>query len=128
LLVTPNLKEAEALTGLSVQTEKEMERAAMEIHGLGPRYVLVKGGHLEGDAALDLLVGGSKTQRFRKPRVQGRRLHGAGCVFSAAITAGLASGLNVEQAVRKAKGFVHRAIQSAVSVGKGRQLLNLTSD
>ncbi len=127
LLVTPNLKEAEALTGLSVQTEKEMERAAMEIHSLGPRYVLVKGGHLDGDVALDLLVGGSKTQRFRKPRVQGRRLHGAGCVYSAAITAGLASGLTVEQAVRKAKRFVHQAILFAVPIGKGRQLLNLTS-
>ncbi len=126
-LVTPNLQEAEALTGLSVQTEKEMERAAIEIHSLGPRYVLVKGGHLEGDVALDLLVGGSKIHRFRKPRLPGRRLHGAGCVFSAAITAGLAAGLNVEQAVRKAKRFSHQAIQSAVAIGKGRQLLNLTS-
>ena len=128
LLVTPNLKEAEALTGLSVRTEKEMERAAMEIHAMGPRYVLIKGGHLEGDAALDLLVGDSKIQRFRKARVRNRRLHGAGCVFSAAITAGLAAGLTVQQAVRKAKGFVHRAIRSSVSIGHGRQLLNLTSD
>ncbi len=127
-LVTPNLKEAEALTGLSVRTEKEMERAAIEIHAMGPRYVLVKGGHLEDEAAVDLLVGGSKTLRFRKPRVQDRRLHGAGCIFSAAITAGLAAGLTVEQAVRKAKNFVHQAIQSAVLIGKGRQVLNLTSD
>jgi hydroxymethylpyrimidine kinase/phosphomethylpyrimidine kinase len=127
LLVTPNLKEAEALTGLSVRTEKEMERAAIEIHAMGPRYVLVKGGHLEDEAAVDLLVGGSKTLRFRKPRVQDRRLHGAGCIFSAAITAGLAAGLTVEQAVRKAKNFVHRAIRSAVLIGKGRQVLNLTS-
>jgi len=127
-LVTPNLKEAEALTGLSVRTEKEMERAAIEIHAMGPRYVLVKGGHLEDEAAVDLLVEGSKPLRFRKPRVQNRRLHGAGCIFSAAITAGLASGLTVEQAVRKAKNFTHRAIRSAVLIGKGRQVLNLTSD
>jgi len=128
LLVTPNLKEAEALTGLSVRTEKEMERAGMEIHAMGPRYVLVKGGHLESDAALDLLVGDSGTQRFRRARVGGRRLHGAGCVLSAAITAGLASGLKVPQAVRKAKGFVHQAIRTSGSVGHGRHLLNLTSD
>lgn len=128
LLVTPNLKEAEALTGLSVRTEKEMERAARVIRALGPRYVLVKGGHLEGGAALDLLMGASKTQRFKKPRIQGRNLHGAGCVFSAAITAGLAGGLSVEQATRKAKSFVHQAIQSAESIGHGRQLLNLTSE
>lgn len=128
LVVTPNLKEAEALTGLSVRTEKEMERAGMEIHAMGPRYVLVKGGHLESDDALDLLIGDSGTQRFRRARVRGRRLHGAGCVLSAAITAGLAAGLNVPQAVRKAKGFVHQAIRTSLSVGHGRQLLNLTSD
>ncbi|MBI3995046.1 MAG: bifunctional hydroxymethylpyrimidine kinase/phosphomethylpyrimidine kinase [Nitrospirae bacterium] len=128
LLVTPNLQEAEALTGLSVRTEKEMEHTAKEIRAMGPRYVLVKGGHLEGNAALDLLAGRSGIQRFRKPHVPGRRLHGAGCVYSAAITAGLAAGLNVEQSIRKAKGLVYRAIRSAVSVGQGRQLLNLTSD
>jgi len=127
-LVTPNLKEAEALTGLSVRTEKEMERAGKEIHAMGPRFVLVKGGHLEAEAAVDLLVGGSKTLRFRKPRVPDRRLHGAGCIFSAAITAGLAAGLTVEGSVRKAKAFVHQAIRSAVLIGKGRQVLNLTLD
>lgn len=128
LLVTPNLKEAEALAGLSVRTEKEMERAAMEIRALGPRYVLVKGGHLEGGPALDLLVGASKPQRFSRPRIQHRRLHGAGCVLAAAVTAGLAGGLSVEQAVRRAKVFVHRAINSATTIGHGRQLLNLTAE
>lgn len=127
-VVTPNLKEAEALTGLSVRTEKEMERAGMEIHAMGPRYVLIKGGHLEGDDALDLLVGESGIQRFRKARIRGRRLHGTGCVLSAAITAGLAVGLNVPQAVRKAKAFVHKAIRSSVTAGHGRQILNFTPD
>jgi hydroxymethylpyrimidine/phosphomethylpyrimidine kinase len=128
LLVTPNLKEAEALSGMSARTEKEMERAALEIQALGPRYVLVKGGHLEGGDAVDVLVGGSKPRRFRKPRIPSRRLHGAGCIYSAAITAGLAGGLSIESSVRKAKTLVHHAIRSAASVGQGRQLLNLSID
>ncbi|MBI3609288.1 MAG: bifunctional hydroxymethylpyrimidine kinase/phosphomethylpyrimidine kinase [Nitrospirae bacterium] len=127
LLVTPNLKEAEALTGMSVQTEKEMERAALEIQAMGPQYVLIKGGHLKG-SAVDLLFGEGEIRPFRKPRVQAKRLHGAGCILSAAITAGLAAGSGVERAVEKAKGFVHRAIRTAAMPGHGRHLLNLTSN
>ncbi|HEY4485234.1 MAG TPA: bifunctional hydroxymethylpyrimidine kinase/phosphomethylpyrimidine kinase [Nitrospiria bacterium] len=124
-LVTPNLGEAEALTGISIRTEKDILRAANEIRGMGARYVLVKGGHADGPA-MDILVGPSLVRRFSKPRVRDVRLHGAGCVLSAAITAGLAQGLGPEAAVRRAKNFVHQAIRTSAAVGRGRRVLNLS--
>ena len=123
-LLTPNVGEAEALTGLSIRTEEDMERAGHQIKLMGPRYVLEKGGHLKG-AALDLLVGGTEVRRFVKPRVRGKRLHGAGCILSASITAGLARGLKITDAVREAKDFVHEAIRSATRIGKGRHVLDV---
>ena len=122
LLITPNLSEAEALTGLSVQSEKAMRKAALEIQAMGPRYVLIKGGHLDGPA-LDLLVGDDKVRRYQKDRIPDCLPHGAGCVLSAAITAGLASGLEVDVAIQKAKAFVYKAIRAASTIGKGRQVL-----
>lgn len=126
-MITPNLHDAEVLVGWPIENEKEMKKAALEIKAMGPRYVLIKGGHLEGPA-VDLLIGGGRpAQAFRKPRIRDRHLQGAGCVLSAAITAGLAQGLSAESSVRKAKAFVHAAIQSAIAIGHGRQLLNLRS-
>lgn len=123
-LLTPNLAEAEALTGLSVRTEKEMERAGREIKGMGPKHVLIKGGHLEGPA-VDILVGGRKPKRYQAQRIHGKRPHGAGCAYSAGITAGLARGMALDRAVAQAKAHVHRAIRSSQALGKGRHLLDL---
>jgi hydroxymethylpyrimidine/phosphomethylpyrimidine kinase len=123
-LVTPNIYEAERLTGMTVRTERDMERAAQEIQGLGPGSVLVKGGHLEGPA-VDVLYDGAKIAFFRKPRLGQRRVHGAGCVLSSAIVAGLAKGLALPKAVQQAKAFVFKAIREAVPVGQGRLPLHL---
>src|SRR5688500_11629199 len=89
LVVTPNLPEAEALTGMPVTTRAEMEEAARRIHAMGPRNVLVKGGHLKGEA-VDLLWTGRALTAFSAPRIDSTNTHGTGCTLSAAIAAGLA--------------------------------------
>jgi hydroxymethylpyrimidine/phosphomethylpyrimidine kinase len=118
LLVTPNLPEAEALAGVPVQTRGDMEEAARRIHALGPRYVLVKGGHLKGDA-LDLLWNGREMTAFSVPRVESPNTHGTGCTFSAAITAGLSRGQALGDSVRAAKAYVTKAIREGFSLGRG---------
>jgi len=118
LVVTPNLAEAGVLAGIPVGTRPEMEEAARRIHALGPRHVLVKGGHLAGDA-VDLLWDGRAFQAFTAPRVDSPSTHGTGCTFSAAIAAGLARGRPLAEAVREAKAYVTRAIQEGFRLGRG---------
>jgi hydroxymethylpyrimidine/phosphomethylpyrimidine kinase len=119
LLVTPNLPEAETLAGLAVSDRKEMEEAARRIHALGPRYVLVKGGHLKGEEALDLLWNGRELRAFSAPRVDSPNTHGTGCTFSAAIAAGLARGQAIPDAIREAKAYVTKAIVEGFQGGRG---------
>ena len=111
-LVTPNLHEAEVLTGRAVTTVAEMREAARALVALGARAALVKGGHLAGDA-VDVLYDGRGFRELDAPRREGRRLHGTGCVLSAAITAGLARGSDLAEAVAEAKRHVTRAIEAA---------------
>jgi hydroxymethylpyrimidine/phosphomethylpyrimidine kinase len=118
LVVTPNLHEAAALIDRKVETLAEMEDAARALHARGPRYVVVKGGHLEG-AAVDVVFDGTRIERLEAPRIETRHTHGTGCVFSAAITAGLARGADAREAIRDAKAFITRAIQSALPLGSG---------
>ena len=118
LIVTPNLHEAAALVDRKVETFREMEDAAQALHALGPRYVVVKGGHLAG-AAVDLVFDGSRVVRLEASRIETRHTHGTGCVFSAAIAAGLARGAAVPQAIRDAKTFITEAIREALSLGSG---------
>jgi hydroxymethylpyrimidine/phosphomethylpyrimidine kinase len=118
LVVTPNLPEAEALAGIPVSDRKEMEEAARRIHALGPRYVLVKGGHLKGDA-VDLLWNGRELRAFSAPRVDSPNTHGTGCTFSAAIAAGLARGQAIPDAIREAKAYVTKAIAEGFQGGRG---------
>jgi len=122
-LATPNLREAELLTGARIATPAEMAAAARAIVALGARAALVKGGALEGDA-IDVLFDGSGIREFRAPRVGGRRVHGAGCTLSAAIAAGLALGRPLERAIADAKAFVTRAIETAPRIGHGASPLN----
>jgi len=110
-LVTPNLHEAEVLTGRAVTTVAEMREAARALVALGARAALVKGGHLAGDA-VDVLYDGRGFRELGAPRQEGRRLHGTGCVLSAAITAGLARGSDLAEAVAEAKRFVTLAIET----------------
>lgn len=118
LLVTPNLPEAEVLAGMRVAEPEEMEEAARRIHGMGPRYVLIKGGHLKGDAT-DLLWNGREFTRFTTARIDSTNTHGTGCTFSAAITAGLARGQALGDAIRSAKAYVTRAIREGFKAGRG---------
>ncbi len=118
LLVTPNLPEAEVLAGMRVAEPEDMEEAARRIHLMGPRYVLVKGGHLKGDAT-DLLWNGRDFTRFSTPRIDSPNTHGTGCTFSAAIAAGLARGQALGDAIRSAKAYVTRAIREGFQAGRG---------
>lgn len=122
-LLTPNLAEASALTGLEVNDLDSMQKAARELHRMGAKAVLVKGGHLEGDA-VDVLYMSGLTRQFRAPRIETRNTHGTGCTYSAAITAELARGTLLEHAVERAKSFVTEAIRSAPGLGRGSGPLN----
>lgn len=117
-LVTPNLREAEILTGQQISDVGGMAQAARALVALGARAALVTGGHLAGDA-IDVLYYGRRIVELRAPRIEIGRTHGTGCALSAAITAGLALGRDVEGAVRAAKTWVTRALESAAPVGHG---------
>ncbi len=117
-VVTPNLHEAAALTGRTIRTAAQMEDAARAIAAMGPAAVVVKGGHLEG-APLDVLYDGGVITRLEAPRIRTANTHGTGCVFSAAITAYLARGVAVPDAVRAAKVFITQAIEAALPLGRG---------
>lgn len=117
-LVTPNLPEASALTGMEIRTIAEMRDAAQSLHGRTGAAVLVKGGHLEG-AAVDILFDGKEFREYRAERIQTLHTHGTGCTYSAAITACLASGLALPEAVERAKAFVTEAIRTNPGLGGG---------
>lgn len=122
-LLTPNLPEAEQLTGLPVHTEADMEKAARRLQQLGARHVLLKGGHLEGEA-VDLLLDGNTLHRLPAKRIDSRNTHGTGCTSSAAIAALLAGGHPLPQAVALAKEFITEAIRTAPDLGAGHGPVN----
>ncbi len=117
-LVTPNLHEASALAGLAVTDVASMEESARRIAALGPQAVLVKGGHLTEDA-VDVLCYRGAIHRFTARRIESKNTHGTGCTYSAAITAELAKGRSLEQAVEAAKQFITRAIAASPGLGHG---------
>lgn len=123
VLVTPNIAEAEALAGMAIQTPGDMEQAARRIREMGAHAVLIKGGHLPG-APSDLLYTGSGFRWFAGERIATRHTHGTGCVYSAAITAALAQGDGLENAVARAKQFVQTAIATAPGLGSGQGPVN----
>lgn len=123
-LVTPNLYEAEILAGIRVTDEDEMRTAAERILSFGAPAVLVKGGHLSGDEVVDLLVTSSGERAWRAPRLPVGNAHGTGCTLSAAVTAGLASGEELEAAVDRAIGYTRRALKTAPGLGSGATPLN----
>lgn len=118
-VVTPNLYEAEGLCGFSVSSVADMKKAAEAIHSFGAGAVLVKGGHLESERALDVLFDGDRHVELDGPRFDTRDTHGTGCALSAAITARLAHGDDVGDAVATAKDFVSGAIERGIRVGRG---------
>jgi len=118
-LVTPNLPEAAGLAGIPVRTRADMQLAADAILHLGARAVLVKGGHLEERAAADLYADGSRTEWLEAERLSTPNTHGTGCVLSAAVTAHLARGATMFDAVRAGKEFVTAALRYALAIGQG---------
>ena len=123
-LITPNLPEAERLTGLTITDNAGMELAARALHLMGARNVLVKGGHLAGGVATDVLYDGTGFTRFSAPRTLSRNTHGTGCALASAIASFLAQGEPLPVAIRRAKLFITRAIKSARPLGKGHGPIN----
>lgn len=119
LIVTPNLDEASVLSGIQVRSLSDMEGAAILIQKTGPKHVLIKGGHLEGDA-VDVFFDGKEMVHLTGARIATEDWHGTGCVLSAAIAGYLARGESLVDAVRLSKGFVTEAIRNGLRLGAGR--------
>jgi hydroxymethylpyrimidine/phosphomethylpyrimidine kinase len=118
LVLTPNIPEAEVLSGIRIATLSDMKEAARIIRNLGARHVVVKGGHLAGDAT-DLLFDGREFRTFSAPRIATEDTHGTGCTYSAAIATCLGRGMDVPGAVAEAKRYITEAVRRAWRVGGG---------
>jgi hydroxymethylpyrimidine/phosphomethylpyrimidine kinase len=118
-VVTPNVPEAEALTGRPVRQVEEMEAAAQRLLETGARAVLVKGGHLPGETVVDVLATASGVVRFEATRLDTRHTHGTGCTLAAGIAAGLAQGMTLEASVRRARAYLLAAMMAAPGLGSG---------
>lgn len=117
-VATPNLPEAEVITGLSISTVDDMHKAVQLIYNMGPKYVLIKGGHLEGEA-IDILYDGNDFNYFNSPRIATKNTHGTGCTLSSAIAANLGKGFSITEAIAMAKNYITKAIENSFSIGKG---------
>jgi len=123
-VLTPNTDEAAALAGMAVASPADMERAGRAILALGPKAVLMKGGHLPGDTVHDLLVEAAGVTRFADKRIATTSTHGTGCTLASAIAAGLAQGMALMDAVARARAYVRRALATAPGFGRGHGPLN----
>lgn len=118
-LITPNIGEVRLLTGVDIRSRADMREAARALHALGPQWVLVKGGHLPDGDAVDVLFDGTKFQELTAPRTLTEHTHGSGDTLAAAITAGLARGLDVPDAVAEGKRFISGAVAHSFALGHG---------
>jgi hydroxymethylpyrimidine/phosphomethylpyrimidine kinase len=123
-VVTPNRFEAERLSGMKIKSLEEAEAAAEKISKMGPRAVVVKGGHFKGAEATDILYFEGKVWKFTSQRLDVKTTHGTGCGFSAAIAAELAKKMDIPEAVEKAKNFVTLSIKFGLKVGRGYSPVN----
>jgi hydroxymethylpyrimidine/phosphomethylpyrimidine kinase len=123
-IATPNIPEAEVLAEMRIQTVADMRTAGRRILELGPRVVVVKGGHLEGPESIDLVCSTEGAFELRGPRLPGPHTHGTGCTFAAAIAANLALGETVERALHAAREYLEGAIRHAPGIGRGHGPLN----
>jgi len=120
LVTTPNIPEAEMITKMTISTIEERKKAAKIIHGMGSKYVVLKGGHDTSTTAVtDLLYDGDEYTLLESSRIQTRHTHGTGCTYSAAVTAELAKGKSVAEAIQTAKAFIQAAIEDELSIGAG---------
>jgi hydroxymethylpyrimidine/phosphomethylpyrimidine kinase len=118
-VLTPNLPEAEALTGMRVSDLEEMEKAAVMLRSLGPRSVVLTGGHMDGEIVCDVLATDAGTEVFKSPRIESAHTHGTGCTLASGIAACLAQGMGLRDALMRARAFVRQAIARAPGYGKG---------
>lgn len=119
-ILTPNIPEAEVLSGIKIEDERGMQAAGEALLALGPKAVLVKGGHREGEEMVDLLVTPSGMRRFADPRIDTLETHGTGCTLASAIATGLAQGMAVEDAVARARRYLRAALMAAPGFGEGQ--------
>lgn len=118
LVVTPNIPEAEALSGVTISSLKDAREAARRIHAMGPS-VIIKGGHATGDDLVDLLFHDGVFVPFHTPRIQTRNTHGTGCTFASAVAAYLALGHGLPEAAGRAQAYVAGAIRHGLALGRG---------
>ena len=117
-VLTPNIPEAEKITGIQIRTRDDMIEAAHEIHKGGCKAVIIKGGHSDGDAT-DILFDGREIYSFSSPRIHTKNTHGTGCTFSSAVAANLANGNTFAKSVELAKDYITAAIEHSLQIGKG---------
>jgi hydroxymethylpyrimidine/phosphomethylpyrimidine kinase len=120
LLVTPNIHEAQQLSGIEITSLADARRAAKVIHGFGCKHVLIKGGHLPAERATDLLYDGRFFNVLKGEFIETRHTHGTGCTFASALTAHLALGRSVLDAAETAKRYVTEAIRHGLAIGHGQ--------
>lgn len=123
-LLTPNIPEAEVLCDMKVTDLEAMKRAGQALLALGARAVLLKGGHMMGPQVQDVLVSGQGIEIFSSPRIDTEHTHGTGCTLASAVATGLAQGMGLVDAVRRARNYVHEAIRTAPGLGAGQGPLN----
>lgn len=117
-ILTPNTLEAEEISGIKINTLEDMKEAGEKILELGPKYVLMKGGHLEGEA-IDMLIGKDVYKELKSERLNNKNTHGTGCTLSSAITSYLALGNDIEKSVELGKEYITNAIKNSFDIGKG---------
>jgi hydroxymethylpyrimidine/phosphomethylpyrimidine kinase len=117
-IITPNIPEAEEITGMKINTIDDMKIAGEKLLSLGPKYVLIKGGHLDSDA-IDLLISNEFIETYEAKRINKKNTHGTGCTLSSAITSYLALGYEIKEAVRLSKIYITEAIENSFDIGHG---------
>ena len=123
-MLTPNVPEAQVLTGVAIHDPEQMIEAASILLSSGPRAVLIKGGHLAGEKVYDVLVSHIGSKVFESPRIDTRHTHGTGCTLASAIATGIAQGMDTHAAVVRARNYVFEAIRHAPGLGQGQGPLN----
>lgn len=118
-IITPNIPEAEYLADMKIASVDDMKKAAKKILGSGCRSVLLKGGHMDGDILTDILADKNGTEIFSDKRIATKHTHGTGCTLASAVATGLAQGLPLKDAVRRARDFVRKAMEHAPELGQG---------
>ncbi|MDX8362016.1 bifunctional hydroxymethylpyrimidine kinase/phosphomethylpyrimidine kinase [Cytobacillus sp. IB215316] len=118
-VITPNIPEAEIIAGIKINNLDDRQKAAKMIHELGAQNVIIKGGHDEDDIVVDLLFDGDEFYEFHNKRIETRHTHGTGCTFAAAITAEIAKGKAIYEAIETAEAFIQAAIQHELGIGLG---------